>query len=71
MFISVSEEKRMVSVSLNNLTDLKEKYQKDGFAIIRNVIDTELINEAREHIEWLCSKYSNLRPEHLHHPLMR
>lgn len=71
MFISVSEGKCMVSVSLNNLTDLKEKYQEDGFAIIRNVIDTELINEAREHIEWLCRKYSNLRPEHLHHPLMR
>jgi len=69
--INASEEECMVSVFPNDLTNLKEKYQKDGFAIIRNVIDAELISEAQEHIKWLCRKYSDLRPEHLHHPLMR
>ncbi|MEM6402818.1 MAG: phytanoyl-CoA dioxygenase family protein [Cyanobacteria bacterium P01_D01_bin.116] len=48
-----------------------EQYEKDGFAIFRNVIDKDLIEEARHHVNWLAKKYPDLRPEHWHHPLMR
>jgi len=48
-----------------------ETYKKDGFYIFKNVIDTQLIEEARQHVDWLIKKYPQLRPEHLHHPLMR
>ncbi|MEW2274865.1 phytanoyl-CoA dioxygenase family protein [Streptomyces griseofuscus] len=49
----------------------KKSYREQGFAIIRNVISSDLIEEARNHVEWLMSKYPDLRPEHLHHPLIR
>ncbi|MBP5971639.1 phytanoyl-CoA dioxygenase family protein [Brasilonema sp. CT11] len=61
----------MVSLSIDDLTGLKEQYEKDGFAIIRNVVDADLIQEVSQHVDWLCQKYPELRPEHLHHPLMR
>jgi phytanoyl-CoA hydroxylase len=48
-----------------------EDFERDGFAIIRNVIDGELLAEADEHVKWLVGRYPDLRPEHFHHPLMR
>ncbi|GAB7180210.1 ectoine hydroxylase-related dioxygenase phytanoyl-CoA dioxygenase (PhyH) family [Kitasatospora sp. Ki12] len=53
------------------LERLKADYQEQGFAVIRNVIPEDLIAEARSHVEWLMSRYPDLRPEHLHHPLIR
>jgi phytanoyl-CoA hydroxylase len=50
---------------------LVKEYQTNGFAILRNVLDPELIAEARAHVEWLGRKYPELRPEEYHHPLMR
>ncbi|MGA4847504.1 phytanoyl-CoA dioxygenase family protein [Streptomyces sp. G5(2025)] len=47
------------------------EYEKNGFAILRNVLDADLIQEAHEHVEWLGRKYPDLRPEDYHHPLMR
>jgi len=48
-----------------------KQYEADGFAIIRNVVDPDLIAEADGHVKWLTKKYPDLRPEHFHHPLMR
>jgi phytanoyl-CoA hydroxylase len=46
-------------------------YEKNGFAIIRDVLDAELVKEAQAHVEWLGRRYPHLRPEEYHHPLMR
>jgi phytanoyl-CoA hydroxylase len=46
-------------------------FETHGFAVIRNVIDPELISEADQHVRWLIARYPQLRPEHLHHPLIR
>jgi hypothetical protein len=46
-------------------------YERDGFAVFRGVIGTELIAEARTHVAWLQARHPSLRPEHFHHPLMR
>lgn len=59
------------STTINKYEDCLKNYEEDGFYIFRNVIDADLINEARQHLEWLIKKYPQLRPEHLHHPLMR
>lgn len=48
-----------------------EEYERNGFTIFRNVLPPELIAEVRQHIDWLTAKYPDVRPEHLHHPLMR
>ncbi|MFF6979095.1 phytanoyl-CoA dioxygenase family protein [Streptomyces sp. NPDC008343] len=47
------------------------EYEERGFAIIRNVIPEDLLDEARSHVEWLTARYPDLRPEHFHHPLIR
>lgn len=46
-------------------------YEEQGFAIIRDVIPEDLLDEARTHVEWLTGRYPELRPEHFHHPLIR
>ena len=50
---------------------IKRDYDRDGYAIVRGLIDGALVAEAREHIEFLQRKYPELRPEELHHPLIR
>jgi ectoine hydroxylase-related dioxygenase (phytanoyl-CoA dioxygenase family) len=45
-------------------------YERDGYVVFRNVIDADLIAEARRHVEWLQRRYPTLRPEHFHHPVM-
>jgi len=50
---------------------IRNEYETKGYAILRNVIDKDLIAEADRHIAWLAKKYPDLRPEHYHHPLMR
>ncbi|SEL52385.1 Ectoine hydroxylase-related dioxygenase, phytanoyl-CoA dioxygenase (PhyH) family [Roseateles sp. YR242] len=49
----------------------RKEYDVNGFAILRNVLDSELIQEASAHVQWLQNRYPDLRPEHFHHPLMR
>ncbi|WP_331744476.1 phytanoyl-CoA dioxygenase family protein [Streptomyces mirabilis] len=56
---------------MSDVDDVIEEYERNGFAILRDVLDTELVAEAREHVEWLGRKYPGLRPEEYHHPLMR
>lgn len=46
-------------------------FEEHGFAIIRDVIPEDLLEEARAHVEWLTARYPQLRPEHFHHPLIR
>lgn len=52
-------------------SDLVERFERDGFAILRKVIDPELVAEGDRHVRWLMARYPELRPEHLHHPLIR
>ena len=48
-----------------------DEYHDNGFTIFRNVIDEGLLREINDHYHWLRTKFSEFRPEHLHHPLMR
>jgi len=49
---------------------LRSQYDRDGYVIARNVIDTDLLGEVRQHIDWLMAKHPELRPEQLGHTLM-
>ena len=60
----------MNEFSLSNLTKIKEAYDNEGFFIVRNVLDTDLINELDQHIDWLIARHPDLRPERLGHWLV-
>lgn len=51
-------------------SNLKKKYELDGYAIVKDVIDKELANEIRHHIDWLCKRHPNARPEAFHHSML-
>jgi phytanoyl-CoA hydroxylase len=58
-------------VSLNTLERARAEYEENGFSIVRNVIPPDLLEETKSHVAWLTDRYPDLRPEHLHHPLIR
>ena len=45
------------------------RYQEQGYAVFRGVLDPALIAEANAHVNWLLARYPDHRPEHLHHYL--
>ena len=49
----------------------QKEYEQNGYTIFRNVIDSDLIQEVNNHLEFLAKKFPDLRPEHYHHPLIR
>ena len=49
---------------------LKKEYDKNGFVIIRNIIDSDLVLELENHVYWMCKKYPNIHPEAFHHDLL-
>lgn len=51
-------------------TDPLTQYRTEGYAIFRDVLDGELIAEARNHISWLQEKNPGVRQEKLGHLLM-
>ena len=48
----------------------KAHFDREGYAIFRNVLDAALIAEARQHVDWLLQENPGTRPEQLHHFLM-
>ena len=47
-----------------------DQFNAEGYAIFRNVLDRELIQEASDHVDWLLQQNPGLRPEQLHNNLM-
>ncbi len=52
------------------LQAVRQQYDRDGYVIVRDVIDRDLVEEGRRHIDWLLAKHPGTRPEQLHHSLM-
>lgn len=60
-----------MTISLEEqLNNIREDYERDGYVIARDVIDANLVEESRSHIEWLLRQHPDTRPEQLHHHLM-
>jgi hypothetical protein len=54
----------------DQLPDGVRHYERDGFAIFRNVLDAGLIAQASEHVAWLQLRHPELRGEDLGHLLV-
>jgi len=48
----------------------KKLYDKNGYAIIPDLIGSNLVKEVQNHIVWLQDKYPDIRPEAFHHDLL-
>ncbi len=48
-----------------------EQYDRDGYAIFREVIDPALVAEAGDHVAWLQDKHPEVRPEQLGHVFLK
>ncbi len=43
----------------------RDLYERNGYAIFREVVDPQLVEEGRQHVEWLRRRHPDLRPEKL------
>jgi len=50
--------------------DLKKNYDREGYAIIKNVIEPDLAKEIEAHVNWLSKKHPTTRPEAFHHNML-
>ena len=50
--------------------DYINRYNNDGYAIIKNVLEPEIIRELNKHVMWLRKKNPHIRPESFHHHLL-
>ena len=53
-----------------NLHGLRAAYDEEGYAIVRRVLDADLLAEANRHIDWLIDKHPDLKTESLGHWLV-
>lgn len=51
--------------------EMMEKFNENGYIVLRKVITGQLMHEMQRHVDWLLEKYPDIPPEHLHHPIMR
>ena len=53
-----------------SLGGIAEAYERDGFVIVRKVLDANLLAELGQHIDWLIERHPELEPEGLGHHLI-
>jgi len=47
-----------------------KKYDEDGYVVVRNVLDADLIGEMGQHVDWLLARNPGVRSERLGHTLI-
>jgi phytanoyl-CoA hydroxylase len=53
-----------------HVSEGRTQYERDGFAIFRNVLDAGLIKQASKHVSWLQRRHPQLRGEDLGNQLV-
>jgi hypothetical protein len=52
------------------MNDLLERYERDGFVVVRGVLDRHRVADAGRHVDWLLERYPQLAGEDLGHELI-
>lgn len=47
------------------MKSIREQFDEQGYVVVRNVLDADLVGEASRHVEWLMKHNPERRPEHL------
>ena len=55
---------------MKDTSTLRQEYDRNGFVVVRNVIDADLADETVQHVHWLAKKHPDARPEQLHHNML-
>ena len=55
----------MATQDENSVQNAANQYDDEGYGLVRNVIDDELIEMGRQHVDWLQQEYPDKRPEAL------
>lgn len=50
----------------STLSPIRDQYEQDGYVIARNILDADLMAEARDHVFWLLDRNPGVAPEQLH-----
>jgi len=50
---------------------IRRDYERDGYVILREVLDLDLLAAANQHVDWLLARHPDLRPDQLGHTLAR
>ncbi len=53
-------------MSKSTVESLPATYRREGYVIVRNAIDADLVAEAQQHVHWLIEQNPGVRPEQLH-----
>jgi ectoine hydroxylase-related dioxygenase (phytanoyl-CoA dioxygenase family) len=51
--------------------DVTQRYANDGYVVVPDVIDPDLVGTANAHVDWLLARHPELTPEQLGHRLSR
>src|SRR4028118_13368 len=60
----------MTTLTTPHLQQAQEQFDREGYVLLPHVLDTDLMQEARAHIEWLQQKHPDLRGEQLGYELV-
>ena len=59
-----------VRILFSRVAGISDAYDRDGYAIVRQVLDAALLRELDRHIDWLIERHPELEPEGLGHHLV-
>jgi phytanoyl-CoA hydroxylase len=61
----------MLQTQVTERGALRAQYDQDGYVLVKQAIDDDLVQEARSHVTWLLARHPGVRPEQLGHTMMK
>lgn len=53
------------------MSTIVSQYDEDGYVVLRDVLDADLVAEAAAHLDWLQQQHSTVRPEQFGHWMVK
>jgi len=60
-----------LTMDATELAEGRAGFDELGYAVFRGVLDADLLQEVRAHVDWLVASHPELRPEQLNYQLVR